>query len=93
MEVSGELHAPADMSHWVGRSVGPRASLDIVARSPTTASSRNWQANILLAVSDISGFSWDSKFQFRDHNMPPLLPLLSQMNTVHALIAGIVQSV
>jgi len=32
MEVSGQLHAPAPGTHWIGGCVGPRAGLDGVVK-------------------------------------------------------------
>jgi hypothetical protein len=62
MEVSGQLHAPAALprrknpgTYWIGGWVGPRASLDAVAKrkipSPRRESNPNRPARSLVAIS------------------------------------------
>jgi len=45
--------------------------------------SPSWEADSLSLVKKFPAFYGNLKFHFRVHNIPPLVPTLSQMNPVH----------
>ena len=48
--------------------------------------SPSWQANSFTASQEISHILWNSKVQYQFHKFPQLVPVLCQINQIHALV-------
>jgi hypothetical protein len=49
----------------------------------STQKGPSWKANSCSASQEITRISWKPKVHYRGHNSPPLIPVPSQMKSVH----------
>jgi hypothetical protein len=45
--------------------------------------SPSWEAAICVSTQELPSNLWNSKVHYRVHNSPPMIPILSQIETVH----------